>query len=231
MRSINAPFTERTIGRATMSCSDVFVYLIAATSALMGSSHFPQPMTVPLVVEQAGIDPGDIARGRMPAVAITVRNTGTRPIVAWGIRGEVRFSNGVSRPIGTSVDSIESTALKLDVTRRLLAGARSVISLDLPNPGSPTLPVDVVAFPTFAIFEDDSALGDDDQIRFAFERRAANHRLWRAVEEHLKNSANSTPDGSQALRNAESGLEAIADEEVRASTGYLRISPTNSQRT
>ena len=205
-----------------MSCSDIGVYFVAATFAVMGFSRLPQQMSVPLAVERAGIDPGDIAKGRMPAVTITVRNTGTRPIVAWGIRGEVRFSQGVSRPIGTSVDSIGSTALKLDVTRRLLAGARSVTSLDLPSPGSPAVPVDVVAFPTFAIFDDDSALGDEDQIRVAFERRTASHRVWRAVEERLKSSVSSTSDGSQALRNAQSGLDAIADEEVRASTGYLR---------
>ena len=81
----------------------------------------------------------------------------------------------------------------------------------------------VTARATFVIFDDDTALGNERDIKFFFGKRAANQRAWPVIDKVFADAIARTPDPREALVAADQGLESITDDSVRQSYAYTGI--------
>jgi hypothetical protein len=183
---------------------------------------FSQTLPLPLVVESAVIVPIESGSDDPPLMDITVRNAGTSTIIAWGVWTEVRFADGTTRASGSTVDAYEGATRHIFNSPELAPNARYTLRVLVPAPKTPSAPVDVASMPTFAVFKDNTAVGDDKTISMIFRMRATHQRFWELVENALKSRRQgSTPTATlQALL---SELETVTDKEVLASVMYVRV--------
>jgi uncharacterized protein (TIGR03435 family) len=140
--------------------------------------------TLPILVERAFVTPANRSYGSWDAISVTVHNPGPRTIVAWGVRAEVEFVDGKTRHGGGSIDGVErfGGASSAGSNPILTTDSRYTLTLGI---GGNRGVVDirrVTAEPTFVIFDDDTALGDERHIRSHFERRAHHRRDWQIVQ-------------------------------------------------
>ena len=142
--------------------------LVAGLAASAPAQAQPAPL-LPLVVDEATVLPGAPGEPVTDRVSVTVRNPGTRTIVAWGVRGQVEFADGKTRPIGLSTDGAIVT-LNQRGSSVLPPDGRYTITADAAS--RPTARREdvraVTARATFVIFDDDTALGDERSIGFHF---------------------------------------------------------------
>jgi hypothetical protein len=185
--------------------------------------------TMPLRVEQARV--AAAAREGDPAdIVVTVHNTGAQVIEAWGVRGEVRYTNGVTRPIQVSTDTYETPSLpessrpSVGSSKRLLVDGTATLTVS-----APMVPLaaaaDVTVYPTLAVFEDDTATGDEPSIESIFSLRRRNQRIWQLASETWKSGLAQGLNLEQAAAATVAAMEAGGDE-VRRSTGLLNIRTT-----
>lgn len=208
--------------------------LVMALHALSSVASAQSPQTTPIVVESVRIN--QPAREGLPReVAITVRNTGARTIEAWGVTGEVRYANGITRPLGVSTDTYETALLPeamrppAGVSKRLPPGGRATITASVPDVAL-VAPADAAAFPSFAIFEDDTAVGDEALIEYTFARRRVNQRAWRLADEALTTTLARGLPADQVLAAIVDAMNA-ADNELKNSVAFsiLRRSMSSSR--
>jgi hypothetical protein len=192
-------------------------FVLAASFCLLdltSTAHVLQ--TIPLTVEDVRIL-APTREGLPPDVAITVRNTGTRVIEAWGVAGEVRYANGVTKRIGATTDAYEMTSFPesmrppAELNTRLPPDGRATLKTSTPTVAL-AAPTDAAAFPTFVVFDDDTAAGEEAMIEFVFSRRQLAQRVWRVAHQTW------TAAVAQGLKPEQTGasilaaLEAAGDE-------------------
>jgi hypothetical protein len=123
------------------------------------------------------------------ALAIHVRNEGTQMIVAWGVQATLTDATSVVKHVGGGIDGFEYDLRVLANDPVLRPNGSYTARFDLPQNFEP---VSVTANPTYAIFDDNSAEGDERSIQMQFEHRARDAAGWhfteRAVEEALANN-------------------------------------------
>jgi hypothetical protein len=197
--------------RDARSCT----WAVIASLLCLDTTINAQPQTLPLIVEQVQIVP---ARDGMPGgVAVTVRNIGTEVIEAWGVAGEVKYPNGTTRRMGVSTDTYETMSLPeslrpaADRSKRLLPGKSATIT-DGVSPTPPMEPTDAAAYPSFAVFEDDTAVGNERSIESIFSFRRLNQRVWRLAFETLTSALKQGLDDEQAAASTLAALEAAGKE-------------------
>lgn len=118
--------------------------------------------TLPLVVEAKRVLPADPAKGGVPRFEVVVHNVSERTIVAAGIRTELKFADGFVYRSGQSADGVEFVSLP---QRRPLViapdGRYTFWTVSWPSKRSEKDVVAITAVPTFVIFDDDTAIGDE----------------------------------------------------------------------
>lgn len=162
-----------------------------------------------MIVEEAVIDSSDPSGN--PKVMVRVRNQGQRTIVAWGVSASLTDSKGVVSNTGGGVDGHDWDVRVLPNNPVLLPGGIYTIRL-----AAPSLPevISVKATPAYAIFEDNSAVGEERSIEMQFQMWARYATAWQFIEEVLEEAMPSAtaPDG--ALRLVEAAI-AAAPKEMR----------------
>jgi hypothetical protein len=198
--------------------------LCLATSLTVSVAAHHQQTTIaaPVVAERVDIVPAD-PNGLAPRqVAVEVRNTGSRTVVAWGV--EVRFvlPNGVSRRKGVSIDGYESGARVLRDDPTLRPQGKYTLMVDIPSSVTGE-PVSASAVVTLVIFDDDTAVGDDKTIAYLFSQRALDRRVWQLVEETIDHAAVGIVDALTVLRLTQEALEAIGSEDIQRSVTFRAV--------
>lgn len=199
--------------------------LLAVLGGLVASAPVKaQPVpSLPLVVDEATVLPGDPEdRDRWDQVSVTVRNPGKQTIVAWGVRGQIEFADGKTRPIGLSTDGAIVT-LSQRGSSVLPPDGRYTILGALPS-NRPAKDVrSVTAEASFVIFDDDTALGDERSIGHHFAVRADNQRVWPVVAGAFLDAMNRWTDPREVIAAADQALAAIDDEAILKSMTYLSV--------
>jgi uncharacterized protein (TIGR03435 family) len=184
-----------------------------------------KPDPLPLVVDRAEVLPIDPLTRLTDQIAVSVHNAGDKTIVAWGVRTHVTFADGKTSLGGVMMDHVESKALPRHTDSKILSpDARMTINAGGLSNRRPAKDVQgVTARSTFVIFDDDTALGNERDIKFFFEKRAANQRAWPVIEKVFADAMARTADPREALIGADQGLESITDEGIRQSYAYTGI--------
>jgi hypothetical protein len=164
--------------------------LLAAGASLAPVIAVAQPAPIiPITVERVHIAETGPESPRQ--VIVGVRNTGSATIEAWGVAGEVRFSNGETRRVGVGTDTYETASLPeslrspAEKSGRLPPGASATISATMPTPPPGATVVGASGIPTYAVFEDDTAIGDERYIENVFRSRQLSRQVWRIADETL----------------------------------------------
>jgi hypothetical protein len=171
-----------------------------------------------LIVEEASFDPS--APSETGKIVVRVRNQGKRTIVAWGVYATLTDANGGVGRAGGGIDGFEYDVIVLRDDPVLRPNYTYTIRLHPSQRGFE--PVSATAFPDYAIFDDNSAVGDERSIELWFQRRAQHAAGWRFVEGAIKEAlANATP-ADDVLRFVEAKLGA-APKDIRDSPPGLQV--------
>jgi hypothetical protein len=183
-----------------------------------------KPEPLPLVVERAEVLPIDPSTRLSDQISVSVHNASDKTIVAWGVRGQATFADGKTSIVGNSSDGVEYRDLARRDSRVLPPDGRLTINAGgLSNRRQAKDVRAVTARATFVIFDDDTALGNERDIKFFFEKRAANQRAWPVIEKAFADAMARTADPRAALIGADQGLEWITDESIRQSYAFTGI--------
>ena len=186
--------------------------------------------SVPIVIDQVQLAEAGRPGGSAEAM-VTARNTGKVTIIAWGVAGDVRYSNGETRRIGVSTDTYEALPvpetppLPPDRSKRIPPGGIAVLSTSFPALLPEASATGAAALPTFAVFEDDTAVGDEREIDRVFERRRLNLRVWRIADETFAAALARGLNNDQAFAEIMKALQDAGDE-VRNSMAASILSRT-----
>jgi hypothetical protein len=184
------------------------LYGVFATSTASGQSAAVQP-PIPLSVVQVQDVPHNPDTGEPRHIAVTLRNTGTKLIVAWGVRSEARLANSTILPSFVTADAYENVGRTPTDPSLLAPNELSTVSMNSVN--EDVIVVDIVAAPAFAVFDDDTAVGLSAEIDKKFANRAASINVYRALDQLLSDTSRSITDSVQAARAARASLEAMTD--------------------
>jgi uncharacterized protein (TIGR03435 family) len=189
-----------------------------------GAANPNKPDPLPLVVERVEVLPIDPSTRLTDQIAVSVHNAGDQTIVAWGVRTHVAFADGKKSTGGLMTDVFESRGLARRDNRALPPDGRLTVTAGSLSNRRPAKDVQsVTARSTFVIFDDDTALGDERDIKFFFEKRAANQRAWPVIDKVFADALARAADPREALLESDRGLEAITDEGIRQSNAYMGI--------
>ena len=193
--------------------------IVVAGSVLMLSLARPtaQSPSIPIDIESARALSGETIPPAPPTLVVTVRNRGNRTVAAWGVAIEVRRVDGSTGRLALRFDSVEDTAVNHPLNPRLLPDARHTASQPAPLGRDLSPVVDVAATPTFAVFDDDTAVGDEKSIAATFDDRLVRRQIWQLAEQALTRETQRGAGPDAALRGADAELEAVTDERLRQS--------------
>jgi uncharacterized protein (TIGR03435 family) len=177
--------------------------------------------TLPLVVEASRVEPANSPTGSLQQITVSLRNTGNRAIVAWGIRTRVELADGTSHPGGLWTDVNDVRDIQ-PADRRLIPpnGGYTAVVPSFPTNRAAKDVVSVAGEVTFVIFDDDTAMGDERMVRSAFERRLQSQRAWTLIEKAFTDAMAVHADPHAALVVAHQAVETIADESIKKSSAY-----------
>lgn len=171
---------------------------------------------LPLIVERTMIVPPDQEQHIGRRIATTVRNNGTKTIVAWGLRGELRLVGQLPRVIGFTVDGYEvQTGCVRGRGEVLAPDAQFTEMLQFPTDELDVQIEDMRISASAVVFDDDSAIGDQKDIGFFFDRRATSRREWAVAEKVLTAAMDAHPGATEALDAAERDWNAAVDDAMR----------------
>ena len=162
-----------------------------AVLAALALAQLPPPTTqpLPLIVERVEfVDDDRFASRLFRTTEVTLFNSGSRTIHAFGIRTQLTFADARTNGGGLSTDRYENPDPPPQDVRGECGGAltpqRRCTVMTTPS-GDGRNARDVAkaeAAITFVIFEDNTAAGDEREIEFYFGHRALNHRAWPVIE-------------------------------------------------
>ena len=187
----------------------------------------PQDDAIPLVVERTEVMPTGTAAVPFPHIAVTVRNTGSRAIHAWGVRTELTLANDRPRRSGWASDAYMTP--DQPGTKAVPAGGLRTIEVQGWPVGRQADEVSRVSVEcTFAIFEDDTWAGDEHEVDFYFTNRARSQRASPMIEKVLTDASAQGSDARTILLAIQKGLADIADTSARQSHLFLWVERTLS---
>jgi hypothetical protein len=143
--------------------------------------------------------------------------------VAWGVRGQIEFADGKTRPIGLSTDGALATLGQRGSSVLPPDGRYTITAGALPGHRPAKDVRSVTAEASFVIFGDDTALGDERSIGHHFAARAASQRVCLVVEKAFQDALNRSTDPREVLAAADQTLAPIADEAILKSLAYLSV--------
>ncbi len=168
-------------------------------------------LAIPLVVERAAV-----VDGRLHVVLF---NPGSVQAVGWGISATVTYVDGSSERLGASCDAYPELVAPKPISRLVGPGGRTDIRIGAPAKG-PEHVAHVTAVTTFAIFENDSAIGDEKLIESYFQRRAVDERVWTEVEKVVADAALISVDALSGIEDIQARLMLIKDAAVQQAPSF-----------
>jgi uncharacterized protein (TIGR03435 family) len=215
------------MSRAIMAMSEQLGLRLEPTMGIVdvivvdGAADPERKETLPLLVESTRIIPADAGRGGFPYLEVTVRNVGDRTIVAAGVSTELRFTDGFVNRGGTSTDGAEY--INLPRKKPLIVPPDGLYTFEphsWPTGRSERDVVSAKAEPSFVIFDNDTAIGAEKDIRFYFKVREDNHRAWPVVDRIFAEAVARNPNPHEVLVAAQTAIEAVTDDVVRSSQAW-----------
>ena len=191
------------------------VGLIAGVCALVLSGTATATQQAALVVERA-----EVVRGQL---AVTVRNVGDRTIAAWTVEGRAFFDDNTIGTGRVTTDGYDSLARGSTHTSSLPPNGRYTIKMHVPAPAKPAAVVSVDAAPTAVVFDNDVAVGDDDDISLIFRDRVLTAQTWRLFEQ-LTMEWRAAPPTAATIEAMRSRWASIEDPTVRRGLVHSEIS-------
>jgi hypothetical protein len=206
-------------GTADTALTEVLMTGLVGVGLLMasavGGQVVPGAAPMPLVVEQVQIVPARSGKGR--EVEVTIFNRGPRTIHAWGIRIEATTAEGRPTTGGLSTDAYDSESTRPDSGPLQPGGRRTVHPGGYwPEGKEPTI-LSLTVEPKFLIFDDNTAIGDEQEIEHYFQRRARNRRAWPVLEKILAGATAAEGDPLLRLVQVQDELAGLQDGEAKAS--------------
>lgn len=187
-------------------------------ASVMGGQAAPGAAPLPLIIEQMQIVPARSGNGR--EVEVTIFNPGPRTIHAWGITRELTIAEGRTSTGGLSTDAYDNESTTPDSGPLRPGSRRRVYPGNYwPDGREPTI-LSLNFEPKFLIFDDNTAVGDEQSIGEYFQRRARNHRAWPVLEQILTKAAAAGSDPLLALVQVRDELAALKDAEAKASAAW-----------
>jgi len=189
--------------------------LVAAILLSNGSTQqAAKPQSgIPLAIVGIRVETAD---GRPAGEAIPrfdFRNDGAQTILALGVSYEVLLPGGQTEHHGVSMDS--SAILPKDRTPESRPGG--IVTLG----GSPVSSEARVgeAHVTFAIFDDDTALGDEGDIAFMFEERRKRQVFWSRMDAIFQKATAAESDPAAVFALVRAGMASESDPAFRNVSG------------
>lgn len=188
--------------------------IVLIASIVLAHQAIQSNAVTDLVVEDAWIE----ASTHEP-IAIRVRNRGQQVIVAWGVRATVTDLNGVVVTTGGGTDGFEVGVVRLANNPVLDPNDSYTIRLSGARVGFSPVSV-TTAFVTYAIFDDNSAVGEERSIEMTFERRARDAAAWQFVERALEEALANDAAPEDVLRLVEKKMAAAPKDVLNTSAGF-----------
>lgn len=182
---------------------------------------------LPLIVERAEFAAADPVTGRPEGIEFTLYNVGSKAIDAWGVRMVVRLEDGYISNTGLSTDGYATPEDPERGWGPLSAGSRRTefSSYSKPTGRDPKV-VSIDVEPSFVIFADNTAAGDEQEIRSYFRQRALDHDAWPVLENVIAGVLAADGNPEQVLLDIHEALIRIKGEGVRASQAYRWLDRT-----
>jgi len=202
----------------------VLVSLLAVVVTL--TTQDPRP-ALPLVVTRAWIETSDPLRPGQGFARVEVLNTGQRAILAWGVKWVLRRPDG--QPVGSSGFSTDLGSVPPENREMSLAPGQTAYE----RGGGALVARDSVFSDislTFVIFDDDTALGDEREIAWQFDRRHERQALWQKIQIILDDATAHATETNAVLARLRQGLEAETDPKIREMAYYKEILARMSAR-
>ena len=196
-------------------------WLVLAAAAQMETSRTqPLPSALQLVVERTALSHADRPEEPPRSLIITLFNPGPRTVHGFFVQSMTTSADGRTSYGGVGSDAYAFPVREEGKGGPLLAGARRTVHTGYPYRPGTAEPVSFGARVLAVIFEDDTAVGDEREIQYLFERRALNHRTWPLVEKVI-DDAMATGGGPQTvLERIASALAAISDDSFQRTDAH-----------
>jgi hypothetical protein len=158
---------------------------------------------------------------------VEVLNTGQRAILAWGVKWVLKRPDG--QHVGSSGFSVDAASVPPEHRTMVVAPGQTAHQ----DGGGAVVPADALFSDvslTFVIFDDDTALGDEEAIARHFARRRERHGFWRKMQTVLDDATANVAEPSAVLARIRQGMEAETDPAFRREPYYNEILARMSTR-
>ena len=179
----------------------------------------PGPMQ--LVVERTELSQPDRPEEPPRSLIITLFNPGPRTVHGFFVQSMTTSVAGRTSYGGVGSDTYAFPVRDDGRGGPILPGARRTVHTGYPyRPGTGEEPVSFGARVEAVIFEDDTAVGDEKEIQYLFERRALNQRTWPLVEKVIADAMAAGGNPQTVLERIASALEALSDESFQRTDAH-----------
>lgn len=210
----------------------VFLAVVSVQAGTPATATPPGPMQ--LVVERTELSHPDRSEEPPRSLIITLFNRGPKTVHGFFVQRMTTSVDGRTSYGGVGSDDYAFPLREDGRGGPILPGARRVVHTGYPSrPGTSEQPVSFGARVLAVIFEDDTAVGDEKELQYLFERRALNQRTWPLVEQVIADAMATGGEPRTTLERIALALEAIPDESFQQTDahGVSRVLSINLKHT
>lgn len=196
------------------------MFTFVAASLAVAFAIQDQHPALPLSITKTWIETGEASPTGTGFPRVEVLNTGQREILAWGIKWVLKRPDG--QRVGSSGFSTDLASVPPEDRRNSLAPGQTAHQ----NGGGVVVPADSLfsdMSPTFVIFDDGTALGDEREIARHFARRRERHAFWQKMQTILDDAAANVTEPGAVLSRIRQSMEAETDPKFRGEPYYNEI--------
>jgi hypothetical protein len=180
----------------------------------------PPPSGLQLVVERTELSRPDRPEEPPRSLLITLFNPGPRTVHGFFVQSMTTSADGRTSYGGVGSDAYAFPGQEEGRGGPILPGARRIVHTGYPYRPGTEGPVSFGARVVSVIFEDDTAVGDEKEIQYLFERRALNQRTWPLVGKVIAEAVAAGGEPQTVLERIASALEAISDESFQRTDAH-----------
>ncbi|HEY7497427.1 MAG TPA: hypothetical protein VH740_02885 [Vicinamibacterales bacterium] len=206
------------------------MFTIVAASLAVAVATQDQRPALPLSITKTWIETSEPSKA-VPAGTgfprVEVLNTGQRPILAWGVKWVLKRPDG--QHVGSSGFSVDAAGVPPEDRTMVVAPGQTAHQ----DRGGAVVPADALFSDvslTFVIFDDDTALGDEQAIARHFARRRERQGFWQRMQTILDDATANVAEPSAVLLRIRQRMEAETDPNFREEPYYNEILARMSAR-
>jgi hypothetical protein len=181
---------------------------------------FPQaepPRALPPSPLQLLVERTEVAEPLRPdepgrELSVTLLNPGPKTVHGFVVRSMATSADGRTSYGGFGSDTYAYPVREDGLGGPIITGARRTVRTGPTVPGEP---VSFGARVVAVIFEDDTAVGDEKELQYLFERRALDQRTWPLVERIIAEAMAAGGEPRTVLEKIVSAGQAILDDSVQ----------------